>query len=131
MWFQTVILTNASIAGMRKISLSYFFKVKQFFLGLHLLPNSLSMSTGSVFAGWMMHATGRYKTLNLIFGIFPSIGAVLIYNMKEDNSGPIQSWLSIVRYRGFFFHVIVTLKSFFIRFRLDLEMLLCYKLCSV
>ena len=59
------------------------------------------MSTGSVFAGWMMHATGRYKTLNLIFGIFPSIGAVLIYNMKEDNSGPIQSWLSIVRYRFF------------------------------
>jgi len=53
------------------------------------------MSTGSVFAGWMMHATGRYKTLNLVFGAFPFIGTVLIYLMKED-SGPIQSWLSII-----------------------------------
>ena len=43
-----------------------------------------------------MHATGRYKTINLIFGVFPFIGAVLIYRMRED-SGPIQSWLSIVR----------------------------------
>jgi len=77
MWFQTVILTNASTAG------------------LHLLPNSLSMSTGSVFAGWMMHATGRYKIINLIFGVFPFIGAVLIYRMRED-SGPIQSWFSII-----------------------------------
>ena len=47
-----------------------------------------------------MHATGRYKTLNLIFGTFPFIGTVLIYRMRED-SGPIQSWLSIVR-RSFF-----------------------------
>ncbi|KAF9481292.1 vacuolar amino acid permease [Pholiota conissans] len=77
MWFQTVLLTNASTAG------------------LHLLPNSMSMSCGSVFAGWMMHKTGRYKAINLIFGAFPFIGAALIYNMKED-SGPIQSWLSII-----------------------------------
>ncbi|KAF8162661.1 vacuolar amino acid permease [Crassisporium funariophilum] len=77
MWFQTVIMTNASTAG------------------LHLLPNSLSMSTGAVFAGWMMHITGKYKTINLIFGIFPFLGAVLIYHLKED-SGPIQSWLSII-----------------------------------
>lgn len=71
-----------------------------FFLGLHLLPNSLAMSTGSVFAGSIMHLTGRYKTLNLLFGIFPFIGAFLIYKMRED-SGPVQSWLSIVR-RVFF-----------------------------
>jgi hypothetical protein len=54
------------------------------------------MSTGSVFAGWMMHRTGRYKKINLIFGIFPFVGAVLISRMRED-SGPIQAWLSIVR----------------------------------
>lgn len=59
------------------------------------------MSIGSVFAGWVMHITGRYKTLNLVFGAFPFIGAVLIYRMKED-SGPIQSWLSIVRYSSFY-----------------------------
>ncbi|KDR82136.1 hypothetical protein GALMADRAFT_240663 [Galerina marginata CBS 339.88] len=77
MWFQTVAMTNASTAGM------------------HLLPNSLSMSIGSVFAGWMMHKTGRYKTLNLVFGAFPFIGAASIYYIRED-SGPLQSWLSII-----------------------------------
>ncbi|KAJ7066838.1 vacuolar amino acid permease [Mycena belliarum] len=77
MWFQVVTLQSASTAG------------------LHLMPNSLSMSTGSLFAGWMMHRTGRYKKINLIFGIFPFVGAVLISFMRDD-SGPIQSWLSII-----------------------------------
>ncbi|KAF7295894.1 Vacuolar amino acid permease [Mycena chlorophos] len=40
MWFQVVTLESASTAG------------------LHLMPNSVSMSTGSVFAGWVMHRTG-------------------------------------------------------------------------
>ncbi|KAF7353924.1 Vacuolar amino acid permease [Mycena venus] len=77
MWFQVVTLQSASTAG------------------LHLMPNSISMSTGSVFAGWVMHRTGRYKKLNLTFGIFPFVGATLISFLHED-SGPIQSWLSII-----------------------------------
>lgn len=63
--------------------------------GAHLLPNSIAMSTGSVFAGWMMHKTGKYKLLNLIFGFFPFIGATAICLINE-NSGFIQSWFSIV-----------------------------------
>ncbi|OJA19157.1 hypothetical protein AZE42_05381 [Rhizopogon vesiculosus] len=77
MWFQTVALTSASMAG------------------LHLLPNSTSMSIGSLFAGWMMHRTGKYKLINLIFGVFPFIGITLITLMRED-SGPLQMWLSII-----------------------------------
>ncbi|KAJ3782613.1 vacuolar amino acid permease [Lentinula aff. detonsa] len=77
MWFQTVMLTNASTAG------------------LHILPNSISMSLGSVFAGLMMHRTGKYKMINMIFGIFPFIGTVLISQIHE-NSGWIQSWFSII-----------------------------------
>ncbi|KAF9266014.1 MFS general substrate transporter [Marasmius fiardii PR-910] len=77
MWFQTVMLTNASIAG------------------LHILPNSVSMSCGSVFAGWMMHRTGKYKTINMIFGILPFIASVLI-TLIHENSGWVQSWLSII-----------------------------------
>ncbi|TDL18944.1 MFS general substrate transporter [Rickenella mellea] len=77
MWFETVALTNASIAG------------------LHLMPNSLSMSCGSLFAGWMMHRTGKYKLINLIFGIFPFTAAILISQLRED-SGPIQMWFSII-----------------------------------
>jgi hypothetical protein len=65
------------------------------FVGLHLLPNSVSMSFGSVFAGWMMHRTGKYKMINLIFGSFPFLATSLIAMMQED-SGPMQSWLSIV-----------------------------------
>ncbi|KAL1746466.1 major facilitator superfamily domain-containing protein [Schizophyllum fasciatum] len=77
MWFQTVMLTSASTAG------------------LHLLPNSVSMSTGSVFAGWVMHKTGRYKTLNAIFGIFPFVATIFI-SLMHEGMGPIQSWLSII-----------------------------------
>lgn len=77
MWFQTVQLTNASTAG------------------AHLLPNSLGISMGSLFAGWMMHKTGKYKMINLIFGFFPVIGVVALCFLNE-NSGFIQSWFSIV-----------------------------------
>lgn len=64
-------------------------------VGLHLLPNSLSMSLGSLFAGWVMHATGRYKFINLTFGIFPFIGAVSMYRLKVDSNFWVQ-WFSIV-----------------------------------
>jgi len=77
MWFQTVMLTTASTAG------------------LHLLPNSVSMSTGAVFSGWVMHRTGKYKLLNTVFGFFPFIAAMLIITMNE-NSSPAQLWLSII-----------------------------------
>lgn len=77
MWFQTVALTSASTAG------------------LHLLPNSISMSCGSMFAGWMVHRTGKYKLLNLIFGAFPFLAATFITQIRED-SGPAQLWFSII-----------------------------------
>jgi MFS family permease len=77
LWFQTVMLTSASIAG------------------LHIMPNSFSMSLGSVFAGWMIHRTGRYKNLNMILGILPFIGTQMILFMNED-SGWLQKWFSII-----------------------------------
>lgn len=43
------------------------------------------MSVGSVFAGWMMHKTGKYKAINLIFGVLPFIGAAAIYRLREDS----------------------------------------------
>jgi len=76
-WFQTVGLTSASIAG------------------LHLLPNSIAMSTGSLFAGLLMHRTGKYKMINFIFGFLPFIGTVFI-TLIHENSGPLQSWFSII-----------------------------------
>ncbi|KAF8959682.1 vacuolar amino acid permease [Flammula alnicola] len=76
-WFQTVMLSSASTAG------------------LHLLPNSLCISTGSLFAGWMMRRYGRYKTMNMIFGILPFCAAVLMTQMKED-SNQAHLWLTIM-----------------------------------
>ncbi|TBU53937.1 MFS general substrate transporter [Dichomitus squalens] len=75
-WFQTVLLTSASEAG------------------AHLIPNGISVSCGSLFAGWVMHRTGKYRKLNLIFGIFPFVAAILLALMHE-NSSPAQLWLSI------------------------------------
>ncbi|KAJ7119153.1 major facilitator superfamily domain-containing protein [Mycena epipterygia] len=78
-WFQVVTLESATTAG------------------LHLMPNSISMSTGSVFAGWMMYKTGRYNTLSLVFGIFQFVGAVLRSRMlTNSDSGSLQSWFSII-----------------------------------
>ncbi|TRM56999.1 major facilitator superfamily domain-containing protein [Schizophyllum amplum] len=77
MWFQTVMLTSASTAG------------------LHLLPLSVAMSVGSMLAGYAMHRNGRYKTLNLTFGILPFVSTLLIYFLRE-NSSPAHMWLSII-----------------------------------
>ncbi|KAF9481317.1 vacuolar amino acid permease [Pholiota conissans] len=76
-WFQTVMLTSASTAG------------------LHLLPNSLCISTGSLFAGWMMRRYGRYKTMNMIFGAFPFFAAMLMMQMRES-SNQAHLWLTIM-----------------------------------
>jgi len=75
-WFQTVMLTSASEAG------------------AHLIPNGVSLSMGSLFAGWMMHRTGRYRALTLICGILPFIATIMIASMKED-SHPLLLWLGI------------------------------------
>ncbi|GLB35671.1 putative major facilitator superfamily protein [Lyophyllum shimeji] len=76
MWFQTVMATTASTAG------------------LHLIPNSVGLTLGSIFAGYTMHRTGRYKAINFIFGWFPFIGASLIASLGKDSS-PYVTWLSI------------------------------------
>ncbi|KAG6909881.1 hypothetical protein DXG01_014690 [Tephrocybe rancida] len=76
MWFQTVMSTSASTAGM------------------HLVPNSISMSLGSVFAGYMMHRTGKYKMINMTFGWFPFIGASLVASLRRD-SPAFLSWMGI------------------------------------
>ncbi|PPQ73575.1 hypothetical protein CVT24_007461 [Panaeolus cyanescens] len=76
-WFQTVMLTSASEAG------------------LHLLPNSICISTGSVFAGWVMRRSGSYKSLNMLFGILPFCATLLMMNMREE-SHPALLWFTIM-----------------------------------
>ncbi|KAG6827313.1 hypothetical protein H0H92_012361 [Tricholoma furcatifolium] len=95
MWFQTVMSTSAATAGKYSSSPSVP-KNKRFdiTIGLHLVPNSLSIALGSVFAGYMMHRTGKYKTINLTFGWFPFIGASLVASLNRD-SPPLLTWMGI------------------------------------
>jgi len=53
------------------------------------------MGLGSLFAGWLMHRTGKYKTINLVFGILPLCGVLPLVFLRED-SGFVQKWLSVV-----------------------------------
>ncbi|PVF97617.1 MFS general substrate transporter [Serendipita vermifera] len=73
-WFETVKLDSTSSAG------------------AHVAPNSVAMSFGLLFAGWMMHRTGKYKVLNVIFGIFPTLAAVLIASLTTESSEWLQ-WI--------------------------------------
>ncbi|KAJ1306850.1 hypothetical protein OPQ81_007835 [Rhizoctonia solani] len=77
MWFETVQLQSAGVAG------------------AHLLPNSVAISLGSLFAGWYMSKTGRYKILTNLFGLFPCVASLLIYRLKE-NSSEFEQWFSII-----------------------------------
>lgn len=42
-----------------------------------------------------MHRTGKYRRLNLVFGLFPFVAAIFLSLMRED-SPPVVLWLSIV-----------------------------------
>ncbi|KAF8507617.1 major facilitator superfamily domain-containing protein [Gautieria morchelliformis] len=77
MFFETVMLTSSSTAG------------------THLLPNSISMSFGSLFAGWIMSSTGKYRLLDMVFGIGPFIATVLMTRLNEQ-SGIFAQWFSII-----------------------------------
>lgn len=94
MWFETVALTSSSVAGVSQFPVNPRLS-DQRLLGLHLMPNSISMSCGSLFAGWWLHRTGRYKMINVIFGILPTAAAIMIAMLKEDSSEAAK-WLSIV-----------------------------------
>lgn len=77
LWFETVCLDNASVAG------------------AHMLPHSISMSIGSLFAGWAIHRTGRYKMLQLVCGTFTFAAALMLVRLNED-SGWVAKWFSIL-----------------------------------
>lgn len=46
-----------------------------------------------------MHRTGKYKTLNVVFGILPFLATLLIIRLGPD-SGFFTQWLSIVGLRS-------------------------------
>ncbi|KAI0676872.1 MFS general substrate transporter [Trametes maxima] len=63
--------------------------------GLHLLPHSVAISTGSVFAGWVMRRTGKLYSLTLCSCLLTVVAASLVAMWNED-SATLHLWLDIV-----------------------------------
>ncbi|TDL29278.1 vacuolar amino acid permease [Rickenella mellea] len=63
--------------------------------GLHLLPHSVALSTGSVFAGWMMRRTGKLYGLTIGSVLGATTATILICFWNEKSSW-IHLWLDIV-----------------------------------
>ncbi|KAG1874610.1 vacuolar amino acid permease [Suillus subalutaceus] len=63
--------------------------------GLHLLPHSIALSTGSMIAGWMMRRTGKLYYLTLA-----SVGSTIIASiclaLWDDNTSQYHLWLDII-----------------------------------
>jgi len=96
LWFQTVMMTSASTAGKNRLFISIIYGMTYLDdIGWHLVPNSMAIPLGSLFAGYMMHKTGRYKTMNLTLGWLPFIGAMMISSLRFD-SPPLFTWVCIV-----------------------------------
>ncbi|KAF7965998.1 hypothetical protein HWV62_40529 [Athelia sp. TMB] len=55
----------------------------------------IAISTGSVFAGWMMRRTGKLYTLTLMSSLMTIMAGILLVFWR-DNSSPIHLWLDIV-----------------------------------
>ncbi|THH09058.1 hypothetical protein EW145_g2271 [Phellinidium pouzarii] len=63
--------------------------------GLHLLPHSVAISTGSVFAGWMMRRTGKLYFLT-IASVAAATTATISICFWGDNTSTWHLWLDIV-----------------------------------
>ncbi|KAI0370270.1 vacuolar amino acid permease [Pilatotrama ljubarskyi] len=63
--------------------------------GFHLLPHSVAISTGSVFAGWVMRRTGKLYSLTLCSCLLTVVAATLVA-MWNDNSATWHLWFDIV-----------------------------------
>ncbi|KAH9951778.1 vacuolar amino acid permease [Amylocystis lapponica] len=63
--------------------------------GLHLLPHSVAISTGSVFAGWVMRRTGKLYNLTLISCLLTVVASTLII-FWNDKSSTFHLWFDIV-----------------------------------
>ncbi|GAA5996745.1 uncharacterized protein JCM10292_003177 [Rhodotorula paludigena] len=74
--------------------------------GAHLLPNSVALSAGSLFAGFIIRRTGRYYWLIVASSILPLISLVSFVFLTEK-SGWVHSWLAILP-SGFGFGSFIT-----------------------
>ncbi|KAH9999404.1 major facilitator superfamily domain-containing protein [Russula vinacea] len=63
--------------------------------GLHLLPHSVAISTGSVFAGWVMRRTGKLYGLTLVSAMGALYASTMVA-MWNDNSSKWHLWTDLI-----------------------------------
>ncbi|KAH7887923.1 vacuolar amino acid permease [Phlebopus sp. FC_14] len=63
--------------------------------GLHLLPHSAALSSGSVFAGWWMRRTGKLYNLTLASAALTVLASVLVA-LWNDETSTFHLWFDIV-----------------------------------
>ncbi|KAI0334757.1 vacuolar amino acid permease [Cubamyces sp. BRFM 1775] len=63
--------------------------------GMHLLPHSVAISTGSVFAGWVMRRTGKLYSLTLCSCLLTVVAATLVA-LWNENSATWHLWLDVM-----------------------------------
>ncbi|EIW82224.1 vacuolar amino acid permease [Coniophora puteana RWD-64-598 SS2] len=63
--------------------------------GLHLLPHSIALSTGSVFAGWLMRRTGKLYTLTLCSALLTVLASALVA-CWNDKTSQFHLWFDVV-----------------------------------
>ncbi|CAE6457605.1 unnamed protein product [Rhizoctonia solani] len=76
------------------------------YVGLHLLPNAMAVSCGSVFAGWMMRKTGKlyWLTLSSAIGVLLSASLISFWN---ESTHKLHLWLDII-FGGFGMSSLIT-----------------------
>ncbi|MBW0480770.1 hypothetical protein O181_020485 [Austropuccinia psidii MF-1] len=75
LWFETVKLTTTTQAG------------------LHLIPNSASLSIGSLLVGAGIRLTGKYKVITVISSVSLALGLLLLSTKLNT---PIHEWADII-----------------------------------
>ncbi|KAF9649628.1 MFS general substrate transporter [Thelephora ganbajun] len=63
--------------------------------GLHLLPHSIALSCGSLFAGWMMRRTGKLYSLTLV-SVLLGIMACISVSLWNFNTSEFHLWLDLI-----------------------------------
>jgi len=63
--------------------------------GLHLLPHSIAISTGSVIAGWIMRKTGKLYTLTLVSSLLTILASILVA-LWNDNTSALHLWVDLI-----------------------------------
>ncbi|KAK4056724.1 hypothetical protein OIO90_002276 [Microbotryomycetes sp. JL221] len=81
-------------------------KMSSSMAGAHLVPNSVALSAGSLFAGWMIRKTGSYYWLLVITSALPVISMSILTTLNEDSAEWLE-WVSIIP-AGFGFASVLT-----------------------